>query len=160
MLVGSYGGAPKDPAWVHNVRANPRAHVEIGEDSYDVIAHELSRDERDALFAAVVDVAPRVDEHQAKIARVVPIFELQKAQPLPHSVGRVDAAAIGAYFSMLPASTVIVRMMEPPCEISCGTAALMGLQTPDRVTSTRSRHPWRNAGSAERVIDERVGQTP
>jgi len=79
VLVGSYGGAPKDPAWVHNLRANPRAHVEIGEDSYDVIAHELSRDERDAMFAAVVDVAPRVGEHQAKTARVIPIFELQKA---------------------------------------------------------------------------------
>jgi hypothetical protein len=34
IIFGSYGGAPKDPAWVHNLRANPSAHIEIGADSY------------------------------------------------------------------------------------------------------------------------------
>jgi len=77
--AGSYGGAPKDPTWVHNLRANAKAHVEIGAESYDVIARELPRDERDALFAKLVEVAPRFDEYQAKTTRVIPLFELQKA---------------------------------------------------------------------------------
>src|SRR4029077_15768338 len=41
LIVGSFGGAPKDPAWVHNLRAKPEAHVEVGTESYDVIAREL-----------------------------------------------------------------------------------------------------------------------
>ena len=36
-----------DPAWVHNLRANPRAHIEVGTDAYDVIVRELPPDERD-----------------------------------------------------------------------------------------------------------------
>jgi hypothetical protein len=43
-----------------------------------VIARELSGDERDAVFAKVLELASRVDEHQAKTTRVIPIFELQK----------------------------------------------------------------------------------
>jgi hypothetical protein len=40
---------------VHNLRANAKVHVEIGAESYDVNARELSSDERDALFAKVVE---------------------------------------------------------------------------------------------------------
>ena len=36
LIVGSYAGAPKHPAWVHNLRANPRAPIEVGTESYDV----------------------------------------------------------------------------------------------------------------------------
>jgi deazaflavin-dependent oxidoreductase (nitroreductase family) len=79
LIVGSYGGAPKDPAWVHNLRAKPRAQVEIGTESYDVIARELSRDERDAVFDKVVELSPGFGDYQKKTSRVIPLFELQKA---------------------------------------------------------------------------------
>jgi hypothetical protein len=36
FIVGSYAGAPKNPAWVHNLRADPKAHIEVGTDAYDV----------------------------------------------------------------------------------------------------------------------------
>ena len=79
LLVGSFGGAPKDPAWVQNLRAKPEAHVEVGTESYDVIARELPRDERDALFDKLVELAPVFGDYQAKTSRVIPLFELQKA---------------------------------------------------------------------------------
>jgi deazaflavin-dependent oxidoreductase (nitroreductase family) len=79
LIVGSYGGAPRDPAWVHNLRANPKAHVEIGAESYDVIARELPGDERDALFDKVVELSPGFGDYQAKTSRAIPLFELQKA---------------------------------------------------------------------------------
>src|ERR1700761_458060 len=50
IIVGSFAGAPKDPAWVHNLRANPAVHVELGTESFDVTARELPSAERDALF--------------------------------------------------------------------------------------------------------------
>lgn len=79
LIVGSYAGAPKDPAWVHNLRANPRAHIEIGTDAYDVTARELPRDERDEVFRKVTAVAPFFGEYQSKTSRVIPLFELTRA---------------------------------------------------------------------------------
>ena len=79
LIVGSYAGAPKDPAWVHNLRANPRAHIEIGTDAYDVTARELPRDERDEVFRKVTAVAPFFGEYQSKTTRVIPLFELTRA---------------------------------------------------------------------------------
>ncbi len=79
LIVGSYAGAPNDPAWVHNLRANPHAHIEVGTDAYDVTVHELSADEREAVFPAIVAAAPVFAEYQAKTSRVIPIFELTRA---------------------------------------------------------------------------------
>ena len=41
IIIGSKAGADTNPDWVHNLRANPRAHVEVGTTDYDVIAREL-----------------------------------------------------------------------------------------------------------------------
>jgi deazaflavin-dependent oxidoreductase (nitroreductase family) len=79
LIVGSYLGAPKDPAWVHNLRANPRARVEVRTDTYDVVAHELPLDERDELYARVTRLAPVLADYQAKTDRVIPLFELTRA---------------------------------------------------------------------------------
>jgi deazaflavin-dependent oxidoreductase (nitroreductase family) len=85
LIVGSFGGAPKEPAWVHNLRAKPEAHVEVGTESYDVIARELPRDERDVLFDKLVELAPVFGDYQTKTSRVIPLFELQKASSLAGS---------------------------------------------------------------------------
>jgi deazaflavin-dependent oxidoreductase (nitroreductase family) len=79
IIIGSFAGAPINPAWVHNLRANPQAHIEIGTDSYDVTARELPRAERDELFDKVVAAAPGFAEYQANTTRVIPLFELQPA---------------------------------------------------------------------------------
>lgn len=79
IIVGSYAGAPKDPAWVHNLRANPRAHIEIGTDAYDVTARELPPEERDATYPAVIERAPVFAEYQANTERMIPLFELVRA---------------------------------------------------------------------------------
>ena len=78
LIVGSYAGAPKDPAWVHNLRANPRAHIEVGTEAYDVTVRELPCEERDATYPKVVELAPGFGEYQAKTSRVIPLFELQR----------------------------------------------------------------------------------
>lgn len=78
FIVGSKAGADTNPAWVHNLRANPHAHIEVGTDAYDVTARELPAAERDAVFAQVVAAAPGFGEYQEKTSRVIPIFELQR----------------------------------------------------------------------------------
>jgi deazaflavin-dependent oxidoreductase (nitroreductase family) len=78
LVIGSYGGADVDPAWVKNLRADPRAHVEVGTDAYDVVARELPSAERDLAFAEIVKAAPGFGEYQENTSRVIPLFELQK----------------------------------------------------------------------------------
>jgi deazaflavin-dependent oxidoreductase (nitroreductase family) len=78
IIIGSYAGADIDPAWVHNLRANPRPHVEVGTDSYDVNARELPAAERDIAWAKIIAMAPRFGEYQANTSRLIPVFELTK----------------------------------------------------------------------------------
>jgi len=79
IIIGSFAGAPVSPAWVHNLRAHPRAHVEIGTDAFDVTAREMPSAEREAIFPKVTAAAPGFAEYQSKTSRVIPLFELRSA---------------------------------------------------------------------------------
>jgi deazaflavin-dependent oxidoreductase (nitroreductase family) len=79
IIFGSYGGAPTDPAWVHNLRANPGAHIEIGAEAYDVVARELPTAERDEVVPALIAIAPVFADYQSKTSRIIPLFELTRA---------------------------------------------------------------------------------
>ena len=79
LIIGSFAGSDVNPAWVHNLRANPAARVEIGNESSDVTARELPSGERDELFGQITAAAPGFAEYQAKTTRVIPVFELQPA---------------------------------------------------------------------------------
>jgi deazaflavin-dependent oxidoreductase (nitroreductase family) len=79
IIIGSFAGADVNPGWVHNLRANSSAQVEIGNDASDVTARELPSAERDQLFAKITAAAPGFAEYQAKTTRVIPVFELQPA---------------------------------------------------------------------------------
>src|ERR1700754_2047723 len=79
LIIGSFAGADVNPAWVHNLRANPSAHIEVGDESSDVTARELPPAERDELFPKITAAASGFAEYQAKTSRVIPLFELQPA---------------------------------------------------------------------------------
>lgn len=80
LIVAGYGGADVNPAWVHNLRANPRARVEVATDSFDVVAHELDASEREAIIPKLNATVPAFafSNYQSKTTRVIPIFELEK----------------------------------------------------------------------------------
>jgi deazaflavin-dependent oxidoreductase (nitroreductase family) len=79
IIIGSFAGADVNPAWVHNLRANASAHIDLGDESSDVTAHELPPAERDELWGKLTAAAPGFAEYQAKTSRVIPVFELQSA---------------------------------------------------------------------------------
>ena len=79
IIIGSKGGADTNPDWVHNLRANPRAHIEVGTTEYDVVARELPPAERDDVYPKIVAAAPVFGDYQANASRVIPLFELQEA---------------------------------------------------------------------------------
>ena len=78
LILGSFHGADFHPAWVHNLRANRRAHIEVGAESFDVTAQELSAGDREQLLPKVTAAVPAFAESQAKTKRVIPVFELQR----------------------------------------------------------------------------------
>lgn len=77
VVIAGYGGADVNPAWVYNLRNNPRAHVELANESYDVDARELLGADREDIVPKVIAVAPHFADFQANVSRVIPIFELQ-----------------------------------------------------------------------------------
>jgi deazaflavin-dependent oxidoreductase (nitroreductase family) len=81
LVVGSYGGAAINPAWVHNLRARPQARIEIGADTVDVEATELPADERDAVWPRIVELAPPFSDYQDQTTRTIPVFELTRLGP-------------------------------------------------------------------------------
>ncbi|MDT5208157.1 MAG: hypothetical protein QOF67_572 [Mycobacterium sp.] len=78
-IIGSKAGLDTNPDWVHNLRANPQAHIEVGTDSYDVTARELPPEERAQEWPKVVALAPGFGDYQSKTTRIIPLFELQRA---------------------------------------------------------------------------------
>jgi deazaflavin-dependent oxidoreductase (nitroreductase family) len=79
-LVGSVGGAPKDPAWVGNVRADPAAvMVQDGPDPWDAVVREVSDEERDVWWERAIAAYPTYAEYQAKTDRRIPVFVARRA---------------------------------------------------------------------------------
>jgi len=77
IFVGTRGGAETNPAWVHNLRANPSVHAEIGAESYEAVARELSGDERESVYSKVKELCPRILTYPVP-ARQIPVFELKR----------------------------------------------------------------------------------
>jgi F420H(2)-dependent quinone reductase len=78
-MVASQGGAPKHPLWYHNLRANPLVELQDGPRRQDMIAREVSGDERAQWWDRAVAVFPNYAEYQRKTSRVIPVFVLEPA---------------------------------------------------------------------------------
>jgi deazaflavin-dependent oxidoreductase (nitroreductase family) len=76
VVFASKGGAPENPAWYHNLKANPETTVEVGDSTYPVVAEEVTGDERERLFAAQVAVEPQFGDYQNKTERRIPVIVL------------------------------------------------------------------------------------
>lgn len=89
LVIASAGGAPRHPAWYHNLLAHPRVTVEDGVFSYEADAVPLAGVERDRLFARAAD--PGWAAYQAKNTRVLPVVALTPAGPPPEDGPRGEA---------------------------------------------------------------------
>ncbi len=79
LAVGSKGGAPKNPAWVANLRVNPQVEVWDGPERGDYVARELEGDERSSWWERAVAVFPNYAEYQERTERMIPVFLLKPA---------------------------------------------------------------------------------
>ncbi|MBM2622689.1 nitroreductase family deazaflavin-dependent oxidoreductase [Actinoplanes sp. LDG1-06] len=79
LVIASAGGAPGNPDWFHNVRANPRVTIETGSHTYEALAEPLPADERDEAWQRAVADNPGWDDYQAKVTRTIPVVALIRA---------------------------------------------------------------------------------
>jgi deazaflavin-dependent oxidoreductase (nitroreductase family) len=77
--VGSMGGAPKNPVWVYNLRAEPQVILQDGPSRFDLVAREISGDERDVWWERCVAAYPPYAEYQMHTDRLIPVFLLEPA---------------------------------------------------------------------------------
>ena len=74
FVMASKAGAPKHPAWFHNLKANPSVTVELGERSFQAQAVETEGEERDRLYGMISDGA---SEYEKNTDRVFPVIVLE-----------------------------------------------------------------------------------
>jgi deazaflavin-dependent oxidoreductase (nitroreductase family) len=78
LVVASNAGAPRHPDWYHNLVAHPEVTVEITGDTYRANAVPLRGEERDRVFASISERYPFFADHQAKVARRIPVVALER----------------------------------------------------------------------------------
>ena len=78
VVVGSYGGRDVDPAWVLNLRAEPRALVRFRGVRVAVLAHEADPTEAERLWPLVSAAYPGYQLYRERTTRTVPLFVLDR----------------------------------------------------------------------------------
>ena len=82
VLVGSYGGRPKNPVWVYNIRANPDVKIRDKTEVFQMRVREVTEDpERQRLWGASAAAYPPYNEYQAKTDRKIPVFIAERVLP-------------------------------------------------------------------------------
>jgi deazaflavin-dependent oxidoreductase (nitroreductase family) len=76
-VVASQGGAPKNPVWYHNLVANPHVEVQDGPVKQDMIAREVTGEEKAQWWERAVAAYPDYADYQAKTDRQIPVFVLE-----------------------------------------------------------------------------------
>jgi F420H(2)-dependent quinone reductase len=78
VVVASEGGAPRNPAWLLNLQADPSVDVEIGRTRERRRAREATQEERGRLWPLLVQLYPPYESYQRKTARTLPIVLLER----------------------------------------------------------------------------------
>jgi deazaflavin-dependent oxidoreductase (nitroreductase family) len=80
VVIASNYGRRQHPAWYHNLRADPRASIEIRGVVRDVIAHELHGDERERYYRLGIDVYPGFTLYRRRAHREIPVLAFDPAR--------------------------------------------------------------------------------
>jgi deazaflavin-dependent oxidoreductase (nitroreductase family) len=71
FVVASKAGAPRHPAWFHNLRADPAVTVELGGGSYQARAVVTADEERERLYRMVSDGTSAYEKNTDRVFPVV-----------------------------------------------------------------------------------------
>lgn len=79
VIFASKGGAPTNPDWFHNLRANPDCTIEVGTETIEAKATEVTGAERDTIYAEQASRFDNFREYEGMAApRVIPVVRLTR----------------------------------------------------------------------------------
>jgi deazaflavin-dependent oxidoreductase (nitroreductase family) len=81
-VVASLGGAPKHPVWYYNLKKNPHVELQDGPEKHDYIAREVFGDEKALWWERACETWPPYADYQKKTSREIPVFVLERMQPV------------------------------------------------------------------------------
>jgi deazaflavin-dependent oxidoreductase (nitroreductase family) len=79
VIVASMGGAPRNPAWYHNLVAHSLVTVEVDGKRFEAIARVVGPDERRRLYDRHAQTNPSFLEYEAKTSRLIPVIVLTRS---------------------------------------------------------------------------------
>lgn len=77
VVFASKAGAPTNPDWYHNLKAQPNVTIEVGADTINVIAGEATGEERERLYRTQAERIPQFAEYEQKAKRIIPVIVLK-----------------------------------------------------------------------------------
>jgi deazaflavin-dependent oxidoreductase (nitroreductase family) len=77
VIFASKGGAPTNPDWFHNLKANPDTVVEFGKETKPVHARVAEGAELDRLWKTQKELMPGFAEYEEKTDRIIPVVVLE-----------------------------------------------------------------------------------
>lgn len=77
-VFASKGGSPTNPDWYHNLVANPRASVEVGTETFDVVARVAQGEARERIWTRQKELMPGFAEYERRTARQIPVIILER----------------------------------------------------------------------------------
>ncbi|HZZ46971.1 MAG TPA: nitroreductase family deazaflavin-dependent oxidoreductase [Pseudonocardia sp.] len=76
-IFGSYAGAPKNPAWFHNLMADPKVTIEVGTSTVPVTARVADGAERERIWEQQKTEVPAFAGYESKTDRTIPVIVLE-----------------------------------------------------------------------------------
>ncbi|HEV3265575.1 MAG TPA: nitroreductase family deazaflavin-dependent oxidoreductase [Acidimicrobiales bacterium] len=77
-VVASKGGAPENPVWYYNLVGNPEVELQDGPSKWDMVAREVTGDEKKVWWDRAVAAYPDYAEYQKKTDRQIPVFVVER----------------------------------------------------------------------------------
>ena len=75
VLVGSRGGAPKNPVWVYNLRKDANVEIRDETEVFTMRVREVDDpQERARVWDLAVEAFPNYQEYQERTSRTIPVF--------------------------------------------------------------------------------------
>ncbi|MGO9061395.1 MAG: nitroreductase family deazaflavin-dependent oxidoreductase [Candidatus Binataceae bacterium] len=78
VLIASFAGAPKNPAWFNNLVANRVVTIELGSERFQARATVTSGEERERLYKSQAQQMSIFADYQKKTTRQIPVVVLQR----------------------------------------------------------------------------------
>ncbi len=78
VIIASFGGAPKHPAWFLNIRANPEVTIELPGETFTANAIIPEGEERRRIYDQHAAEMPRFAEYQAMTTREIPVVVIPR----------------------------------------------------------------------------------